>query len=150
MQNKGFTFIELIIVIVIISVLSGIVSFSVIQYVKSGKDSNISGNLAVLVPAGEAYYNSNDDSYIGFCSSEVVNNSKAQMPENQGGICYDSVSNPSGLCCSEADDQWVACVRGFTSADNAFCVDSRGYRREINSSQCTSNMVPLRCPVSGL
>lgn len=150
MQDRGFTLVELTIVIVIIAALSGIISLSIVQYIKSGKDANIAGNLAVLVPAGEAYYNSNNDSYTGFCSSDVVNNSKAQMPENQASICYSSPANPSGLCCVESDDQWVACVREFKNTDNAFCVDSRGYKREIDASQCASNMNPLRCPASGI
>ena len=149
-MNKGFTLIELIIVIIITSVLAGIISFAVVKYLNSGRDAGIAGNLAILVPAGEAYYNSNNSSYTGFCSSEVVNNSKRQMPVNPEGSCYNSATNLSGVCCVEADDQWVACAKNFANPDTAFCVDSRGYKRKIDISQCTSTIMPLRCPTSGL
>ena len=148
--ERGFTLIELIIVIIITSVLAGIISFAVVNYLNSGKDASIAGNLVVLVPAGEVYYNSNNSSYEGFCSSDVVKNSKAQMPSNLEGSCYDEATNLSGVCCLETDDQWVACARNFSNPDTAFCVDSRGYKREIAEEQCTNAITPLRCPTSGL
>ena len=57
--DKGFTLIELIVVIAIIGLLSMVVMFSVVQYVNRSRDANIIGNLAILVSAGEVFYNSN-------------------------------------------------------------------------------------------
>lgn len=140
-MEKGFTLIELIVVIAIIAVLSGIVLFSVTQYINKGKDSSISGNLVVLIPAGEVFYNGSN-SYQGFCGSNVVTNAIAQMPANSSASCYDISANPAGVCCSEKSpnyDAWAACAREFTDKTKAYCVDSRGVKKEICNSSCKIN-----------
>ena len=141
-MNKGFTLIELVIVIAIITVLSGIVLFSVTQYINKGKDSNISGNLAVLVPVGEVFYTGNGNSYAGFCSSTVTTNSEVQMPQNPypSGDC---TGNLAGVCCYVATNN-----NAFTSSSNAYCVDSRGMKEVMTNSLCNlpSLTASTRCP----
>lgn len=147
--SKGFTLIELVVVIAIIAVLSGVILFSVTQYINKGKDSNISGNLAVLIPAGEVYYNAenslNNDGYTGFCDSSVVTNAISQMPPNASGACT-SVDNASGVCCNvdTGGQAWAACATEFGDSNYAYCVDSRGLKKEICSSQCLSEITV--CP----
>lgn len=138
MKQKAFTLIELIIAITIVAVLSSIVMFSVLRYIDSGKDSSVSGNLTVLIPSGEVYYNTNSESYGDFCDSSVVENAISQMPDD------------AEVYCTDGDDQWVACAIKFTDPDTAFCVDSRGYRRDIDATQCYEDMSPAQCPLSGL
>lgn len=154
---SGFTIIELVVVIAIISILSGLILFSVTQYINRGKDSNISGNLAILIPAGEAFYNSNGNSYKSDSASvcdpktnSVLKNAISQW-ENQSGDCYaqpnDSTQwkatgngigkgNPAGICCNSTEDAWAACAREFTNPDLAYCVDSKGEKHEICDSSC--------------
>ena len=144
MKNKGFTLIELLVSIAIVGILSGIILFTITQYINKGKDSNIAGNLAVLVPAGEVYYNSHDSSYEGFCDSSVVKNAISQLPKNSlSGECYDGLNNLAGLCCHVDyinGNKWAACVRKFSNTSVAFCVDSRGVKREIEKSECTNTI----------
>lgn len=105
-----------------------------------GKDSNISGNLVVLIPAGEVFYNANGDSYVGFCASSVVTNAESQMPQNPSGDCQ---SNLAGVCCydnSVNGDMWAACDKEFANSSNAYCVDSRGVKKEISNSACISTI----------
>jgi prepilin-type N-terminal cleavage/methylation domain-containing protein len=143
-SGAGFTLIELLVSIAIMAILSGIILFTITQYINKGKDSNILGNLAVLVPAGEVYYNSHDSSYEGYCDSSVVKNAISQMPKNPlSGGCYDGLNNPAGLCCNVDDingNKWAACVRKFSNSNNAFCVDSRGVKREIENSDCVNTI----------
>lgn len=148
LREKAFTLIELIVVITIMVVLSGIILFSVTQYISRGKDSNISGNLSVLVPAGEVYYNAeniaNGDGYTGFCDpnqNSVIKNSLAQIPQNPAGDCLGSLT--PGICCYVNYDgnSWAACAREFTDSANAYCVDSRGVKKEIPNSSCTNTIV---------
>lgn len=117
--------IELVVVVVVIVILSAVILFAVNQYIDKGKDSNIKGNLAILVAAGEKYYDGpGDNSYIGFCESDVVLRVRDQFPSNS------CATNTSG-------DRWAACVKLFADNSKAYCVDSRGVKQEIDSSDCT-------------
>lgn len=154
MKNKGFTLIELVVVISIIAVLSAIILFTVTQYVSKGKDSNISANLAVLVPAGEAYYNGENsaygDGYNGFCDpskNSVIKNALSQMPAFPTTADCESSLTP-GVCCYIATpnyDAWAACAQEFTDNTKAYCVDSRGFKEEICNSACNTGTL-TQCP----
>lgn len=148
--SKGFTLIELIVTIAIIAVLSGIVLFSISQYISRGKDSNISANLAILIPAGEVFYNGNGNSYndgsASFCNpnqNSVIKNAIAQMPVNPLGPCQ---TNAAGLCCYAESQAWAACAQEFTDTAMAFCVDSRGVKEVMCSSFCTNTITNAVCP----
>ncbi len=140
-KTKGFTLIELLVVIAIIAILSSIVLFSVTQYINTSKDASISGNLATLIPAGEVYYNSYGDTYVGFCASDVVKKAYNQIPKPQSGLNCSSSATP-GLCCfvPSSGDAWAACAQEFRNNAKAYCVDSRGVQKEINNSSCISTI----------
>ncbi len=145
-KNLGFTLIELLVTIAIIAVISSIILFSIMQYINKSKDTNVIGNLAVLVSAGEVYYNSNHD-YADFCTSGVVTNAISQMPDNENGSCYIEGVNDAGLCCNvhAEGEEWSACAKLFSNAgDNAYCVDSRGVKKTIDSGECSE--LSTQCP----
>jgi prepilin-type N-terminal cleavage/methylation domain-containing protein len=143
MQNKGFTLIELIVVIAIIAVLSSVVVFGVTQYIGKGKDANIQGNLAVLIPAGEVYYNINgSNGYYEFCKSPSVINAFDEIPKpDPVHVC--SNSEHPGLCCNETElyDAWAVCAQLFSDSSKAFCVDSRGIKKEIDAIDCNDSLI---------
>ena len=150
MKNKAFTIIELLVVVAVIAVLSTIVLFSARQYANTAKDSNIAGNLAVLIPAGETYYNINGNSYGDatiennlFCDLGVVTNAENQMPTNSSGSCPDNVA---GVCCVVAENgqSWAACAKLFATPEEAYCVDSTGTKRKISNEECTNEITA--CP----
>lgn len=135
MENKAFTLIELLVVIAIVGVLSSIILFSVTQYINKGKDASTVGNLVVLVTTGEVYYDHNSttpNSYEGFCDTATVVNSLA------------AISSPKKYCKVRADNNaWVACAQ-LTDVTKAYCVDSRGVKKEIDNSYCSQNITV--CP----
>jgi prepilin-type N-terminal cleavage/methylation domain-containing protein len=143
-KYKGFTIIELIVAIAIVSVLSGMILFSVTQYINKGKDSNISGGLSSLIPAGEVWYNgnsSNPNSYTDFCTASVVLNVFNNMPTGANPVCY----------VDSGGQKWAACAKKLTSTTVAYCVDSRGMKNEILLTTCSgfvSNTVS-QCPLAG-
>ncbi len=149
-KNIGFTLIELVVVITVIVILSAIILFTVSQYINKGKDSNIKGNLAVLVASGEVYYNGpGDNSYgdpngVSFCSSNVVINAFNQIPSDASPVCV--VQDPL------AGKAWVACAKLFTDSTKAYCVDSRGVKEEMDISitPCSHGAIsaldPMQCP----
>ncbi|MEK7665010.1 MAG: prepilin-type N-terminal cleavage/methylation domain-containing protein [Patescibacteria group bacterium] len=126
----GFTLIELLVVVAIISILSSIIMFSVTQYINRGKDASVAGNLAVLVPSGEVYYDNNNSSYDGFCESSVVVNSLSEIAS-------------ANKHCFASANAWAACGQLFTNNLKAYCVDSRGVKKEIDNSVCANITV---CP----
>ena len=150
-MSKGFTLIELVVTIAIIAVLSGIILFSVTQYISKGKDSNISGNLAILIPSGEVFYNGNSNSYDGFCDpskDSVIKTvvSQMQLPQNSTEEDCSAGFTP-GVCCNVATqyfDAWAACAQEFTNTKLAYCVDSRAVKQEICNSSCISGITA--CP----
>ncbi|MCX6722384.1 MAG: prepilin-type N-terminal cleavage/methylation domain-containing protein [Candidatus Staskawiczbacteria bacterium] len=120
----GFTIIELIIVIAIIAVLSGIVIANVIPYNSKGKDSAIKEQIGQIRIAGTDYFNTYG-SYIGMCDS--------------GTGCFNAKSNIinlGGYVLSPriASDKYCY---DFKLSDNAtkWCVDSMGYNGSIDN--CT-------------
>jgi len=167
-MNKGFTIIELVVVIAIISTLYGIILFSVSQYLNKGKDSNIYGNLSVLIPAGEVFYGGNNNSYnsngANFCDpstpngNSVLRNTISQMPQNPAGDCpcadpnncpsgsWTSTSNIAGLCCYAMDQAWAAYAREFANPSNVYCVDSRGMKEDIPSTSAPTIQSSFQCP----
>ncbi len=96
-----------------------------------GKDASIKGNLVILVPAGEIYYGANNDSYANFCASSTAVNALSQIPSSQNKKCnVDSLTN----------NAWAACGQEFVDNTKAYCVDSRGIKKEINNTACVSNI----------
>lgn len=144
-MKKGFTLIELMVVIAIIAVLSSIIMFSAAQYINKGKDSNVSGNLAVLIPAGEAFYNVGN-TYANYCNSDAVINAWRQISKPVTILTCASDTNHAGLCCKVATDgsSWASCAQLFTNSAKAYCVDSRGIKRQISTTNCTGSIVV--CP----
>jgi len=120
------------------SILSTIVLFSVSQYVNKSKDANIIGNLAILVSSGEVYYNG-QKTYESFCSSNVVTNAISEIPKPSV-----SPDCSTGLCCEDTADEWAACAQLFSNSYTAYCVDSRGVKRQICNSSCVSGLT--QCP----
>ena len=147
MYKKGFTLIELLVTITIIAVLSSVVLFSVTQYINRSKDANISANLAILVPAGEVYYSANGSSgYNDFCNPtrDFIKNAINEIPLRSDGeiVC----GNSKGFCCGVdvLNQSWATCVQLFTDGNTAFCVDSRGIKKIICNTDCTSTIT--KCP----
>ena len=144
-KSYGFTLAEMVVVVALIVILSTTILFTTLYFVNRSKNSNIHGNLSILIPAGEVYYDGpGEKSYYGFCGSSVVLNSFEQMPLPSSYTPYCKVS--------DSYDKWVACVKLFTpkNPEKAFCVDSRGVKEEIDIADCPedseTDMPNFECP----
>ena len=139
-KQKGFTIIELLVVVAIIAVLAAIVLVNVTQYINQGKNAAIKGNLASVLTNGAVFFDANG-SYSGFCASSYVTNPEAAIAAAGG---------TSGNCKVKTDDTaWCDCSElKITTADPAnstFCVDSTGYKKVTqNAGKCAT-----RCPAAG-
>lgn len=125
-KDKGFTLVEILVVIAIIVILAVIALYSAIQYINKGRDATVKGNLVVLVTAGELWYDRNNSSYATFCSSATVTKALSEIP-SANKWCN---KTPEGTA-------WAACARLFVYPLKAYCVDNKGNQKEINNSDCT-------------
>ncbi len=153
-KSKGFTLIELLVTIAIIGILSAIILFSITQYINRSKDAAIAGALSSLVPTGEVYYDNNGvDGYsggiggLGFCGSSALENANNSISLPADNNCK-NVDGKSIICCKANTNNWAACAQEFVNSNRAFCVDSRGIKREICAASCSDSI--LSCPENTL
>jgi prepilin-type N-terminal cleavage/methylation domain-containing protein len=138
-KQKGFTIIELIVVIAIIAVLAAIVLVNVTQYINKGKDAAIKGNLATLVTNGAVWVDDTTHTgYLNFSANAVTGC-------GSGGPIATAVTNAGGtLVCAETavtGAAWCGCSQLKTDVTKGFCVDSTGAKKEGTmtcSTVCTA------------
>jgi prepilin-type N-terminal cleavage/methylation domain-containing protein len=136
-RAKGFTIIELIVVIAIIAVLAGIVLVNVTSYLNKGRDAAIKGNLSSLMTDAATIFD-RDGSYNatnGVCSSNHWNPLNNTL-NSAGGI---------GICAGNAT-KWCASSRLTVNSSNTFCVDYTGRKIEGSSGNYNCNSGTYVCP----
>ena len=84
MKRKGFTLVELLIVIVVIGVLSAMMMLSSTEAVSSARASNIVSNLRNLKTAALAYYIDHVDSYDRATVTDNISSHKADIMKYMG------------------------------------------------------------------
>ncbi|MBI2050091.1 MAG: type II secretion system protein [Candidatus Staskawiczbacteria bacterium] len=129
---RGFTLVEMLVVIAIIVVLASFVLYNVMQYIDKSKDATLKSNLAVLITAGELWYDRSSSSYVGFCGSTAVAKALSEPPPVSSSDRKCNV-NPEGTA-------WAVCAREFVNSAKAYCVDNKGNQKEIDSSLCTDSI----------
>jgi type IV pilus assembly protein PilA len=146
-KQKGFTIIELIVVIAIIAVLAAIVLVNVTQYINKGKDAAAEGNLATLLTDGAKYFdtNSNYDNFMATSGTNVnpdfvnvvaaLTNAGYTIPTT---TC-DQTDNCSGGSSTTPDTKWCALIT-LKSTTNTYCVDSSGNKVNKASGTCTAGV----------
>lgn len=125
--KKGFTIIELIVVIAIIAVLAAIVLVNVTSYINKGKDAAIKGNAASIMTNAAAYYDTNGN-YGGVISNSVVAAAITQLNTPISNVKSDNTA-------------FCVCSKLINNSANTFCVDSSGTKKETNTacaSECTT------------
>ena len=140
-KSKGFTIIELIVVIAIIAVLAGIVLVNVTSYINKGKDSAITGNLASIMTNAAVYFDTNG-TYATFCASP-----SAAVPLAAADAANDGNATANQLTdCNDSDTAWAACGQ-LKVSDNYFCVDSTGAKKTIGTrTTCVTAWAATVCP----
>lgn len=99
-KTKGFTIIELIVVIAIIAVLAAIVMVNVTGYITKGKDAAAQGNLATMITNGAVFYDTNS-TFTGFNTGAQTGTAAANTPAscvgNTGWVSgCQALTGPSG------------------------------------------------------
>jgi len=117
-KQKGFTIIELIVVIAIIAVLAAIVLVNVTQYISRGKDASIKGNMSSMVTIAAAYYDNNSSSYTDLSTESTF---------AAGLVAIDNANGTAKAQKAEVISS-AFCIVAELNDGTLWCVDSTGYK----------------------
>jgi prepilin-type N-terminal cleavage/methylation domain-containing protein len=149
--SKGFTIIELLVVVAIIAVLTGIVLVNVTSYIAKGKDAAVKGNMSTMLTDGAVFYDSNS-TYTGFYSgttspitttagctgnSGFVNTCTAMVNAGYNSVTFTCAG--AANCNTAGATGWCAMVTEKANT-NTFCVDSTGAKIEKASGTCVAGV----------
>ena len=130
-NQKGFTLIEIVVVIVIMLILEAIVFVAVSKYDSKGKNSAIKANLSSLCTMGTAYFEKNKN-YDNFCfSDEGANPIRPALLVAGGELICECDTTSCDLA-----TKWCACSKELESSGAVFCVDSSGVKKEVSGLGC--------------
>lgn len=163
-KQKGFTIIELIVVIAIIAVLAAIILVNVTIYNVKSKDTAAMGDLATLTTAGAKYYEANGN-YNNFFLFDLGNPDAPGTNKDVYNIAtaliklgYDvgSTGNDDDLSgsCDNTDNcngatiatKWCVSIRlKQYSPKQYYCVDSSGTKKQGPGELCDNTAAGV-CP----
>ncbi len=136
-KNKGFSLIELLMVIAIIGILSTIILNSLSQSRAKAYDSKVKQQLNSFRTAAEMYFQNNSNSYGTYANCNAGGPTaffrNIQTVNGQPGIYIDSANLPDNAdrACESDGDSYAVKVSLYSGIDY-WCVDSKGSSRVIN------------------
>jgi prepilin-type N-terminal cleavage/methylation domain-containing protein len=144
MFSKGFTLVELLIVIAILSILASVVFGSVNDARDKSADASVRTNLKGLRDQMALYYDENGLSYAGACSTDQnIMSAMTGARENVSAVL--TLGGQGDGECFENGSDWSAWVNLKSASTSAFCVDSAGATSIIPTQD--SSLVDLTvCP----
>jgi prepilin-type N-terminal cleavage/methylation domain-containing protein len=135
--EKGFTLVELLIVIAIIGILAGMTYASLGGARERAKDRTVVADMNSLLIEARLYRSTNG-SYTGLCAG-----SGTQMANLLARIGTLSQTAPS---CSVAGTGSAFAVTVQLHAGTCYCVDSTNFFKEYPSSNCNALTAQGLCP----
>ncbi len=128
-KNRGFTLIEILVVIAIIGILASVVLASLNSARDKGADAAIKSSINNARAQAELFYDDNSSSYDGLCADETITNIETSV-EGAGGT----------FSCDDGDGSAYRISSTLQTSGN-YCVDSTGVA--VTSSSTPSG---TECP----
>jgi len=119
--KKGFTIIELIVVIAIIAVLAGIVMVNVTKYIKQSKDAAIKHEMAQLKVAATQYYDEKGF-YLNVGGSQSIMSPGTEVEKIRAAIEGQGATSPGYSVTANA-----YCFNYTLNDGSFYCIDSSGF-----------------------
>lgn len=132
-KQKGFTIIELIVVIAIIAVLASIVLVNVTSYINKSKDSAIKANLDTIRTNAAIWMSDIDKgngTYNNFLADTTYTTPlaavKSQLPASSQANVTATCNDTDHLCDDAAATEFCISSPMATDATVIYCIDSTG------------------------
>ncbi len=135
-KSRGFTIIELIVVIAIIAVLASIVLVNVTQYLNKGKNAAIKGNMSTMVTNSAVYFDANSalfgSSFIAATDYTVPDAATDSANGTGTMVKFGSTTTQAWCSCSP-----INTTTGSGAESGTYCVDSTGYKK-VTATVCAT------------
>ena len=142
-KQKGFTIIELIVVIAIIAVLAAIVLVNVTSYINKGKDAAAEGNLASMLTNSAVWFDSatgGNGSYNNWITGTGTGAATYVSVYNSlvtAGYATVTATCNVASCAGSTSTNWCALITlKSISPAQTYCVDSTGAKVQKVSGTC--------------
>ena len=160
-DQRGFTLLELLVVITIIGMLAAIVFASLTTSRNKGADANIKSDLKNAMAQAQLFYDLGGSSYSGVCALSGTYNvgsmvNAAEKTYNQGTPTVygnGTASTWNTAQCHDSQGAWAAVVplrSSVNGATVAWCVDHTGVSKQISTTSVsiltTSGVNQYQCP----
>lgn len=139
MQNKkGFTIIELIVVIAIIAILAAVVMVNVTQYINKSKDSAIQADMNSIQTAAMACYADVDG-----CNADYTKFFGATPPSGYGNYATISAAiiKQKSQTLTPSTSTTAFCLQAALATTGNWCVDGDGFggKGTCSAQKCTAS-----------
>lgn len=135
--NRGFTIIELLVIIAIIGILTSVVLGSLTTARLKGQDAAIQQSVSALRSEAELIGNQPD----GTINYDAVCGSGTQTIRDK----INSISGTSTAICADSTSAWAYSTPLVATAGQYFCVDSSGVS-SIGTTSSLTNTSDTDCP----
>lgn len=148
--KKGFTLMELLVVISIIGVLTTIVLLALAQARDKGADGAIKSNLSNARSQAEVFYNTNTAnplSYAQVCETGPVGGAQtigsfiveaSKSSASAGVYSIDAAGGLGQVTCNQSANAWAAEAPTRTDGNEFWCVDSTGISKQVSGTSFSS------------
>ena len=129
-KNKGFTLIEMLVVIAMIGLLSAVVLVALGPSRNKAKDARIMSDVKQIVAIGQTFYNPTNSTYDLSGIQGATGTNKAALDIKQQGVSFDTSTNING------DPSTTTAFRVYAQllSGGYFCADSNGNVVQASSS----------------
>ena len=125
-HSRGFTIVELAVVISIIGILAVIIAKDLGYFVKKANDASIKLRMDSLVKLGAKHYEQYFN-YENFCFDSESMSIFGEMSEDS-----------DSAFCQYNENLWSVCAKLNVNSEIAWCVDSTGNKTEIAWESCSN------------
>ena len=147
--KKGFTLLELLVVVAIIAIITSVILVSLGDSKNKGADASVKSNLGTIRSQSEIFYSNNDNKFLPAGSSTFsiatcpAYNASGTDMLSKDKVISDAIAEAvkrgtNGSSCYNSNIAWAVAVGLKSSATASWCVDSGGNSKQVSSAPASA------------